>query len=231
MRSGRLADAVENKDLEDYYYDSVDDVCYEKSVMSPSFPTADQALIFDGYVDVLISALPTGYVIKAHGAMDIQVGNPNDATIRLSMVGTYPISISSPEHKAFAVSLTVVDNRGTNTPVTESEIKAKRDELEERTIAVIVDGVSQTFDADVLSLNRMSEQIRRFDSLPTLVGGEIKWGLSDGSTINVTKLELQTAYDDLLDAKADRRDDLHDRARTVIALPAPSLADIEDGAW
>ena len=224
---GRLADTVNDIEIIDYYYDGVDDVCYEKAVMTPAYTSVDQPFEFDGYVDVSISSLPTGYIVKPHSSMVVQASNTNNVTVRLSGVGDYRIQIYAPQYKVFEVPITVVDNRGDNRAVTAAEIKAKRNELEESAITVMVNAVSRTFDGDVLSLSRMGEQIRRFDSLPTVVGGELAWGLSDGSIIHMTKTELQTAYDDIRDAKADRRADLHDRARTIMALPKPTQANIK----
>ena len=230
-RTGRLADSVENENIIKYYYHSVDDVCYAKSDMTPTYPSVDQALVFDGYVDVVVSGLPSEYEVKKHSGMVLQTENAVDLVYRLSAVGDYLLSIVAPEYNIFKIPITVVDNRGDNVEITNDDVKAKRDQLEEEPITVTVDSVSRTFYADLHNLTRMSEQLRRFDLLPTLASSELTWELSDGTTIDMTKVELQSAYDDIRDEKADRRANLFDTARTIMALSPPTLADIADDQW
>lgn len=93
-----------------------------------------------------------------------------------------------------------------------SQIRVKRDELEQAPLTLTVSGVAHLFDADEIAEKRMSMSVDSFDSLPTLVNGKLTWKLYTNAALEVTKAELQDALAQMRLKVAQRAAILHVKA-------------------
>jgi hypothetical protein len=107
------------------------------------------------------------------------------------------------------------------------QIKAKRNLLEQGGLLYM----GNAFDADEVSLKRMSMAIDSFDDLPTLVNGTLAWKQEDNTVVWLTKAEITALYLQLSLQLAKRASLLHYQAAVFAASP-PLVEVLDDlSAW
>lgn len=111
-----------------------------------------------------------------------------------------------------------------NRVVTWDQIKAKRNEIELMPIT-LDDG--RVFDYDKDAMDRFDRAIESFDSLPTLVNGELGWKLYDNSIEYFTKQALTAVRDELKSKQAIRAAVIFTQAE-ILAAQSKTLAEIQD---
>jgi len=115
------------------------------------------------------------------------------------------------------------------TPVTISQLKEIRDRLE--LSPIIVDAVP--YDIDDKSLKRMAGAIANWNDLTqTVTSGEISWIAADGSTVLLTKVELEGVKADIDLELAKRTDRLFLFFSAKVAVIGTLVqADVADANW
>ncbi|KZZ72402.1 hypothetical protein A3765_28520 [Oleiphilus sp. HI0130] len=111
-----------------------------------------------------------------------------------------------------------------NPAATWDQVKAQRNEIELMPIT-LDDG--RVFDYDKDAMDRFDRAIENFDTLPTLVNGELGWKLYDNSVAFMTKAELQAVRDELKAKQAVRAAVIFVRAEQIVA-EGKTLDEIQD---
>lgn len=111
-----------------------------------------------------------------------------------------------------------------NMIATWEQIKAKRNEIELMPIS-LADG--RVFDYDKDAMDRFDRAINSFDSLPTLVNGELAWKLYDNTLEYMTKAELTAVRDELVSKQAIRTATIFQQAELLNAQ-GKTLSEVND---
>lgn len=104
-------------------------------------------------------------------------------------------------------------------------INSIRDQLEQSPIKI----EGHVYDADEKADKRMREVLQTWDALGLT---SVDWTLADNSVVTLTKKELQSVYEQIQVARADRGLRLHKKAREFKEQsPSPTMRDVQPENW
>lgn len=114
--------------------------------------------------------------------------------------------------------------------VTATDIKAKRDMLEQKPVIIGTD----TVDCDALSLDRMKDAVDNWSDITLMkdVMGWLGWIMADGSVVYFSEAAFSTFAAQVKQKKVIRRDKLFKAGQDFLGLlPNVTVAMIADTEW